>query len=56
MIDSTGTEAFAMEHKLAKLLRELKWTPVRYYKKLTGFFCMSVTLNLLCFGAFLQDN
>ena len=33
IIDYTGMETFAKEPKLAKLLRELKSMPVRWYKK-----------------------
>ena len=33
IIDSTGTEAFAKEPKLAKLLQRLKLTPVAYHTK-----------------------
>ena len=44
---------FAKEPKLAKLLRELKSTPVRYYKKSTDFLvCLCVTAFFLCFGCF----
>ena len=38
IIDSTGTVTFAKEPKLAKLLRELKFTPVSYNKKVRWFF------------------
>ena len=33
IIDSAGEVTFTKEPKLAKLLRELKLTPVRYHKK-----------------------
>ena len=38
IIDPTETEYFAKEPKLAKLLRELKSTPVLYNKKARWFF------------------
>ena len=41
-VDYPGTETFAKELMLAKLLRKLKSKP------------MSVTLNLLCFDALLR--
>ena len=57
IIDDTEMETFTKEPKLAKLMRDQKSTPVRYHKKMsTGFARMSVSLNLLCFGALLQDN
>ena len=40
--------------KLAKLLRYLKLTAVRYHRKVHCFSNMSVSLNLLCFGAFCE--
>ena len=49
----TGTETFAKEPKLEKLLRRLKSTPVlNNKKKFTGFSPLSVMANLLCFGCF----
>ena len=39
----------------AKLLQELKSTPVSY-KKSTGFSCMAVMPNLLFFGTLLREN
>ena len=54
---STGTETFAKEPKLAKLLRELKLTPMAVpSKKPSGFTHMSENLNLPCFGALLWNN
>ena len=51
--DSTETDTFGKEPKLAKFLRELKLTPVSYNKKkCAGFSWMSVMRNLLCFGRF----
>ena len=48
---------FAKEPKLAKLLRELKSTPVRYYKKSTDFLvCLCVTAFFCVLGALLRDN
>ena len=38
IIDSTGTETFAKEPKLAKLLRELKLTPYLRNNKVHWFF------------------
>ena len=44
---------FCKEPEFLKLLRELKSTPVRRYKKkFTGFPHMSVMANLLCFWCF----
>ena len=53
-------ETFAKEPEFLKLLRELKPTPVRRYKKVHWFSRMSVMAtgkslamaNLLCFGCF----
>ena len=48
---------FAKEPEFLKLLRELKSTPVRRYKKKsTGFCRMSVTASLMRLGALLRDN
>ena len=55
IINFTGSETFPSEPKFAKLLREHKLTPW-CHKKSTGFSRMSVTLNLLLFGALLRDN
>ena len=46
IIDWTGTETFAREPKLAKLLRELKWVPVLHNKKVHWF------LSHVCNGKF----
>ena len=50
--DWTGTETLAKEPRLAKSLRELKSTPVRYYKKVLWFFSHVCNRNLLGFGCF----
>ena len=53
IINCKGTETFAKEPKLAKLLRKLKMTLVSYNKKQsTGFSRMSVMENLQRFGCF----
>ena len=53
IIDWTGTETFAKEPKLAKLLREHKSNACAVsLKKFTGFSRMSVIASLLCFGCF----
>ena len=52
-MNGNGMETFAKKPEFLKLLRELKSTPVRHYKKkFTGFSRMSVMANLLCFGCF----
>ena len=56
IIDSTGWEVFAKEPKLAKLFWKLKSTLLRCHKNSTDFSRMSVTLNLLHFGALLREG
>ena len=56
IINSTETETFAKACKLAKLLRQPSRRPCGTIKKSTSFSCMSISLNLRCFGALLQDN
>ena len=45
IINCAGTETFAKEPKLAKLLRELKPTPVLHNKKVHCFCRLSVIEN-----------
>ena len=53
MFDYTKAKTFAKKPKLAKLLWELKSTPVRHNKKKsTGFYRMSVTAICCVFGCF----
>ena len=53
IINCKGTETFAKEPNLAKLLRELKQTPVSYNeKRSTGFCRMPVMANLMRFECF----
>ena len=54
IIDLTGTETFAKEPKLAKLLRKSKLKPVRCHKKVLWFFLYVCALGAL--GALLRDN
>ena len=60
IIDSTGTETFAKEPKLAKLLWEINccdrcsWHLCSAIKKFTGFSRETVTQNLLCFWYFVS--
>ena len=52
IINCKGTETFAKEPELAKLLRRLKSAPTLNNKKFTGFSRMIVMANLLRFGCF----
>ena len=53
IINCEGTETFAKKPKLAKLLPELKPTPVSYNKKVHWFLShVPVMANLLHFGCF----
>ena len=53
ILDPTGTETFAKEPKLAKLLGKLKPTHMSHNKKkIAGFSLMSAMANLLCLGCF----
>ena len=52
IIDYTGTESFPMKPKLAKLLQELKYTPVRCHKKSPLVFLTCLNHKLVVFGCF----
>ena len=48
-IDYKGTETFAKEHKLKKLLRELKLPPMKYNKKVHWFLSHASNGNFAAF-------
>ena len=54
--DYTGKETFAKDPRLAKLLRELSRSTCGTIKKVHWLSRMSVSLNLLRFGALLRNN
>ena len=56
IINCNGTETFAKEPKLAKLLREQSRRSCRATKWTAGFSHMSVMGNFLVLGALLCDD